>query len=888
MKKLICLIISLLFCASAGFAAVDLPEFAFTGQEITGFSIRPSFRHVTVSFSVQSSVDSYLRQESFKLKDVETKKYSSADPGGMYSGGFGTALSYVFVGERAYRNNVVKGYLDKQYLDVINSYEKYYDKRIKGTKFEEEVNLLYAFSLMETGAISNAVSILKKIASGSGDFRSVASDRVAAYYTETKSYEEMDIFASGLSSMAPFTLYSWLYSLSQLERYDRIIDAYGKNSAITSKDPRFFDFNVSAAYSLGRFEDVAAAKDRATENTAGVIADACVVRSDTGCAREMFDRIGNPEMKKVIAGKIAVAEKNTDKAEEVLKSMNSDEDRLNLFFFYIGKNFPDISLDFIDSFRFDSTINNDYIKFYKGVYYLSKKDYMNAVRYIDGVVFNRELINTAYYYRGLAYASVDASRAQRYLFKFIELSEDKQKQTVSRYMLSQLYYLDRRYDDALMLIQPCGEDFCGLLKARIYLAKNDPDNAWKSIADIKGDEAALLRATVLYNSKKFNDAIAQLKTIKTKNTESDLLMMLTLLKKGSTRDAGEIFNRHSADSRFMNAYVENLFLTGQYLEVLKLTDRDRDGYALVRAKALFSLGRTKDSAVEFRKIIDGGQNSFDAWYGLLSSYMAMGDKDRFTDAAKEVSGSRALFDKKDFLILQTAKMALDNKDTRLATMMLNSFFDNFTVSVYMRDAHLLRGQLFRDTGRVEQCLADAEVMMKDGRSDEASFLKAECLQSARPKDALKIFEELAVGSDRFRDLSYGKLIDIYTRPADVRKAAVYFKDKDTGLFYGGLEKYFGMIDQDGLSKESAFIDALIKEGAPTGLPILYYYKGRIAFNEKRYEDAATDYMKGYYLFPSSEYASKSLSGAADSYDKLGKGNEGDIVRAKLKELKRRK
>jgi hypothetical protein len=152
MKKFLVLLFTV-FIFSSAYAEVEVPGFAFTGKEISDFSIRPSFKNISVSFDVKSDFDTYLRQESFRLETGEKEGYQSDDPGSAYSGGLGTSISSVFVGDKAYRNNIVKAYLDKRYLDVVGSYEKYYDKKIKGTSFEEEVRLVYAFAMLETGSI---------------------------------------------------------------------------------------------------------------------------------------------------------------------------------------------------------------------------------------------------------------------------------------------------------------------------------------------------------------------------------------------------------------------------------------------------------------------------------------------------------------------------------------------------------------------------------------------------------------------------------------------------------------------------------------------------------------------------------------------------------------
>lgn len=882
MKKIFSFILITLFVTVYAHAAVAVPDFSFTGQdEIAGFSIRPSFKHVSVSFSVQSSFDSYLRQEMFEMQELDSKAYTSAEPGGMYSGSIGTALSSVFVGEKAYRNNIVKAYLNKQYLSVIQSYNDYY-KKIEKTKYAEEVNLVYAFSLLETGSLTNAFKIIKTIATGDGELRNVAADRYAKYVLETRSFEDFDAFASELKSVTPYTLYAWLYSLQQQAKYERVMQVYEDHQEITNADPRFADFYLTARYSLGGFDDVVAAKDKATENTAGIIADSCLVNNDTACARSVYDKIPEGSVKKVIYAKIAIAENRNSDAVRALKALDADEDKLNILLYYVSKEFPKLDVGFMEQFPFASKINDDYVKFYEGLYYLSNGDNQRAINCLDGIIFNKDLVNTSYYYRGLAYASIDRQRSQVYLLKFLELSSDKQKITVTRYMLGQFYYLDNRYDDAMMLVRSCTTSYCNVLKAKIFLEKRDLSSAWNSVDKVVGDDASLVRGSILYKRKMYSDAIKQIKLIRNTDDQSDLLLLLCYLKMDDTKSAGVIFDKHSNDSRFMNAYIEDLFLTGQYQKVLDVTNNDKSNFAVIRAKALFSLGKSKESAAQFRAIIASGQNSFDAWYGLLSSYQAMGDQQKFTDTAKEITTVDQIFDKKDFLILQTAKMALDSKDTRLATLMLNHFFDTFTISVYMKEAHLLRGQLFRDTGRIDQCLADADAINQDDKSDDADFLKAECLITSDKPASIKIFEGLAKDSDRFRDLSYGKLVEMYDAPKDILHAAEYFKGKDSASYYKGMDRYFGKLSPSELAENKPLLDKMISDGDPAGLPEAYYYKGLISYNSKEYEDSARIFMKGYYLYPDTPFGQQSLRKAIDAYDQLGKKDEAAVMRSKLK------
>lgn len=864
---------------------MDVPSFAFTGKEISEFSIRPSFRNVSVSFRVQSTFDTYLKQEQFKLNAGSTKDYKSEDPGGIYSGGFGTSISSVFVGDRAYRNNIVKGYIDRKYLDVIESYGKYYEKKIKGTDFEEEVRLVYSFALMQTGAISKSLEILKDTAYNGKYFRLIAADRVADYLLNIKAYDELDAFEDKLTQQTPYSLYSWLYSLLKLNRQDKLVKVFDANSVITAKDPRFYDFFITARYAQGGFDDVINSASKSTENTIGLVADAYLIKGDRVKALDLIAKMPDTSMTSVLKAKSAVLKGDLVRAGELLSELKNDDDKLNLFYFYIGKAFPAMNLEFISQFRFDSRINADYLKFYTGVYYLSVGNRDKAIKFLDGVIFNTDLVDAAYYYRGLAYAPVDKKRAEKYFLKYIETSSDQDKIAVSRFMLAQMAYIAGSLDDALMLVSACDKDFCKVLRARIYLDKSNLELAWANSESVKGDDAALVRATVLYQKKQYEAALKQISLMGSKTHDSDFLTMLCWLKQDRFYEADAVYAKYRGDRGFTDAYLEHLFLTGHYQEVLKQTDDRKAQFSLIRAKSLFSLGKIKEAAGLYELIVKSGANSFDAWNGLLSAYTAMNDNAKFTETAKRITEMKADFDKKDFLIYQTAMQALDIKNTKLATVLLNYFFENFHTSAYKNDAYLLRGKLFRDTGRVSQCLNDAEMMLSEGKSDDALFLKGECLESTKPKEALKIFEDMTQTSGRFRDLGYSKLIDLYTRPADILKAVNYFKDKDTARYYSGLDVYLSKLSAKELEKQKPLLDRMIADRNPAGLAAAYYYIGVINFNDKKYESSALMLMKSHYLFPTSGYSAKSLKLAIEAYKKMGRDKEADILQRKLKDMK---
>ncbi|MBQ3033390.1 MAG: hypothetical protein IJD28_03340, partial [Deferribacterales bacterium] len=107
---------------------ISVPDYSFTGREITGFTVSPGYTLVNFDFKPPSKMDMYIQNRESEFTSSEKQDYSAEEPGMMYSGSVSTSLSSVFVGEKAYRNNIVKTFLRKEYIDVIEAYEKYAEK----------------------------------------------------------------------------------------------------------------------------------------------------------------------------------------------------------------------------------------------------------------------------------------------------------------------------------------------------------------------------------------------------------------------------------------------------------------------------------------------------------------------------------------------------------------------------------------------------------------------------------------------------------------------------------------------------------------------------------------------------------------------------------------
>jgi len=882
MKKLIFSCLLFVFVASASFADVLIPEFAFTGEDISKFSVAPSYMDVSLSFNVASGFDTYIQQESFKLENTQEKEYTSAEPGGMYSGSFGTSLSSVFVGERAYRNNIVKNFIRKEYIQVIDSYGRY-KLKLAGTPYEQECTLLYGLSLMETGNLSGGSDILKGVIKSGGAAGDIASDSLFSYYFQTKNYPAVIAAGKEQAKFTEYSLYTYLYSLMQRKEYAEIEAAASSRKELFEKHPYMYDFAVVADYLLGKPDAVARLADKASANTAPLIADTLISRGDKAGAAKLVGSMPEGEAKNVLNAKLAILDKNVNKAAELTALLKVDENRLNVFFFYVSNMFPALDASFGDRIKFNKNANKDFVNYYNGLSAMAGKDYRNAVRRLDSIIFNRELIESAYFYRGIAYFRMDISKTEFLLLKYIDSSEDNEKEKIARYVLGQIYYLRGRTADALMLVEDCFTDDCKLLKAEISIGAQKYEAAEDFIGTIQGEKASKLRAAILYNKKDFEGALAELKKVPNPEAETDYLLMLTYLKLDMNEEAVRIYRKHFSDMKFFDTLTENLFLAGDYKRVLALLDatNSEPKNLLLRAKVYTSMKRYQDAEPLYRSLIAKNYAIFDSVYGLLSGYAARNMKTEFLKTGEMSLTGLGTFERKDFLLIQAARLAIDLKEIDLATKMVNRFFSEFPDSQYTREGYLLRGRLFKNTGRLEQCIADADRLMAMGESrEDALFLKADCTEAKDSAAAVKIYKELTE-SDRFRELANSKIAEVSKNPADVLKSAEYFKEKDTELYYAGMDRYLSLLGGADLLKNEQVVKDMLASKHVAIMPGAYFNQGRVLEEKKQPEQAAAMYMKSYYLFPESKYAKQSLRKTVDIYKKLGKTKEAKVLEKKL-------
>ncbi len=862
------------FLAAAGNspAQISVPNYSFTGREITGFTVKPGYTSVDFDFKPPSKMDVYLqdRKSEFNASDSDRRDYSADEPGFMYSGSVSTSVSSLFVGDRAYRNNIVKMFLNGGYIDVISSYNKYAEK-LKESEYRDEVALLYGLSLYETGSQRQAFDVLANLAKGGGPYGDVAQDSLFRKLSDLKRWDVMETAASGISSFSPYSLALWLKYLNDTDRYEDIIKVLDNNAGFEKQYPEFTNLRVSALYFLKDYKS-AASFEPVMKGAAShpLTLDAMIMTGEAAKAAPIAAGLPDSEVKSVLRAKADIALDRFKAASAEIKSVKDDKEKLALLFYAVTNKFDKVSPEFLSGFSFADKQYNDYVNFYLGLKYMSSGDYGKALNRFSLVAFNKELVRESYFYRGMAAVRVDTSRAEWNFMRYVGAGSDKERVMLSKFMLSQIYFMKGRYDDALMLVDDCSADYCRRLKADVFLSKGMYKRSLEEAAGLKDDRARLIRAGDYYNLTDYKSALGELVKIKEPGPDSEYLLMMSLFKNKRYDDAVEILEKNKNDGRILSSGVEQLMLAGYgkkalaYIETMKNLPPE---YQAERAKLLQSEGRNDEAEKIYRELLASGTNIYDSLQGLLQIAQIKGDTKKFISDSAAYLEKSGPFDKKDMFASQFAGYAMDMNEPNLAIKYVNYFMDNFRDSPYLADVYRTRARLFKFTGRYENCVSDAESAVKlGGDTGSAEFIKAECMENVDKNKAVELYRAMAVDNGRFYQPASGRLAVLSDDPDEVLLASERMKGVSPEIYKSGIIRFLEISDASSFIKHKESVYRLASDGPDDVRAAAVWRIGRDYSERDMHEEAARQYLKGYYLFPKEPYAVKNLEGAKASYD----------------------
>ncbi len=867
---------------STAFGQITVPNYSFTGQEISNFRVRPSYTTMQFNFSMPSQMDVYLKVRKQELEGGDKKDYSSEEPGNIYKDPNSAKFTSFFVGEKALRHNVVKAFLNNSYIDTIAFYERF-EKKLKSSQYNSETRFIYGMSLFYTGNHQDAVNALLDVLDTKDEYSQLAQDALFLISSELRKYNIME---EAVAKNIEFTNYSfskWIEYLYSKNRYEDIVQVLDNYPSMEKEFPQYKNIRIISYYFLKKYKDIElAAKNMHDESVIPILTDSFIMSNKLEKAKSYLNQLPKDDVYYLLSAKLDISEGRLQKAGSQVQSIKSDNEKLSLLFFAVGENFSKLTPNFLQNFRFKDRLNNDYVHYYTGIKYFEKKDYANSMLYFSLIGFNQSLMNSASFYQGMAALNLDINRSEYNFKKFISKSSDNDKLMIAKFMLAQIYYLKEKYDDALMLVDDCNTSYCSILKGDLYLALNDEDKALSFVKDKTDDRSRLIKANIYYNNKKYKSALNELTKIKKSSSDSQFLLMMCYFKEKRMLEAENIMKKNKRDIRIFSNGIQQLILAGQgkkaldYMEGLKNLSPE---FKLERAKLLAAYNRIKEAKKDYNELIVSGNYLYESLFGLFE--IAKKDKKGkyFVEDKLHFIEKSADFEKKDLLISDFASYALDIKATNTAISYVNYFMDNYPQSAYYPNVLETRAKLFRFTGRFDNCVSDADKIIAKGgtQAEDAMFMKAECLESIDKNKAMKAYKELAKSSKRFAKPAYSRVALMSNNSEDVLWASSELEKLAPKIWEKGILRYMELSSGRDFEKNKDYITKLSKTSIPSIRSAAYWRIGKHEFEKGKSEDAAVDFMKGYYLFPDEQYASKNLIGAKASYTKRKMTKETVII-----------
>lgn len=858
--------------------AIEVPEVSFYGEEISSYYVGPSFATVDIAYDNKTSYETYLEKITIESKTLKESEYETKKPGFMYSGKFLTGFASIFVGDKAFRNYIVKKFLNKDYYAVINGYNDYKEK-LEDSQYVDEVNLLYSLSLKMTGNISKAVDNLIEMSKKDNEFAIYAQDDLFKYLYEIRDYDKILEIKENIVKFSPYSLYITLKILLEKNKFREIIDLLNANNI---KDSLFEQFAIIAYYYEGEYSNVLQYKNSATKDTIFFVIDAAINMSDIDYAKSLMNTLADNEMINYFNGRLAILDDNINELERCTNSLSKDKNRLNLMFLYLQKYFPNIDLAFLDAINYNDMSYKDYVYFYSALYSLKQKDYLTTASFLQRITFNPDLIKEANFYLGMAYINLDKERAKHYLMKYINDGNNKKKIDAARYFLGNLYLVEGNTNNALVITSSCEEPYCIDLKARIFINRGDYDKAIKLANMLDNDRKYYYYGVNFYSKKEYEKALENLRKIEKPDVETNKLIMLTYFKLNRVNDALGILNKYKELPAFKKEAVDYLFLTGDYERVLGLTSDEKSPYLLlIRAKSLYSLKKYKYSLDVFEKLLKNREYLYDVILSLINIYDKLYKGDEYIEKSLALI-NKYNFDKKDELLVKLINQTTE-ENVNLSIGLINYFLDQFKQSIYLDDVYLARAKVFHSIKKDDQCITDTNYLLKkDPGNIEALYIQAICYESVDKNIAGKVYTKLIENENPYTNLGYKKIVELSNDKKALLKAANYFKNSEEQLYISAMIKYVDLEDIEKLSEYEEFINKLKSYKNPKIISVGYYLYGKLLEGKKQYSKATDNYMKAYYLYEKSEYAKKSLKRAYEIYKKMNDEVSANKVKKMLK------
>ena len=856
-----------------GFAQISVPNYSFQGEEITEFKVKPNYTLLQFNFTMPNEMEIYLEKRKTELESIDKKDYESEEPGAMYKSQGSASFSSIFVGPKAFRNNVVKLFLNKEYLEVVASYTMFENKLID-TEFADETKFLYGVSLFRTGSQREGVDVLISMFHNKNEYSKLAIDAVFKIASELKSYSIMETAAGSIEEFTMYSLSKWIEVLYEKDRYDEVIQLLNLYPDLEKEYSTFKNVRVTCLYFNQEYDKVEEiSKSIKDVKILPLVADSFIMSKKYDLAKKTLMKMKVDDTFLLLTGKIDIAEGKLKNASEKAKKIKRDNEKLSLLFYSISEQFNKVTIDYLKSFKFKDRVNNDYINFYLGLKYYEMKEYANASLYFSLIAFNKPLVQSSYFYQGMATINIDIDRAEFSFNKYLNVGTDSNQLMLSKYMLGQVYFLKKFYDDALMLVDDCSTSYCRILKADIYFALDEEEKGFALIKDLKEDRAKLIRANYYYNKKDYKTALSEITSIKNRDVNSEYIKMMCLFKTNKIAEAEVIMNKYISNENVFTSGMLQLILVGQGKKALAFMDDKEEldpKLRLERAKLYGNYKEYKKAEADYNKLIIDGDYLFDSLSGLFELSKIQGKapafmKDKFVFVDKSVD-----FTNKDMFVADVIVYANRIKEVNSAITYINYFEANYPKSPYMETVVNTKVKLFKNNKRYDSCVQEANniIAKNDNRKEEAMFTKAECLEFVNNAESSATYREIADSSIRFMIPALTRIIKMSFSADDVLYAAEKIKNNDAFLWQEGVLRFLDISDSDNYTKHEEKIKNFSYKSTSKIRAASFWRIGKEQFNKNQMEEAALSFMTGYYLYPyDKKYSIENLYGAKASYTK---------------------
>lgn len=850
---------------------VKLPEFSFTGKEIGSVSVKPSYPEININFKVQSGIDIFLEKMKLEQKGVNTRSYSFEEPGFMFGGTFRTAIASIFVGDKAYRNYIAKKFFNKEYAYVIDGYENYHEK-LKGGDLEKEIKFFYALSLMEMGNIKSSIPLLKELSSGTDNMTYYSQDKLFEYLTKIGDSDGKLDICNRINRFTEYGLYNCLDTYYKKDMFDNVIKLSDQNREILNKNKQLDTYKIASLYMKGDLKSLLGYDPDFYKDVAGYIADAYLEKGEWDKAESIISKITNKEIKLFYSVKLAILKNDKPFLIVNANKIENDNNKLFLMLFYVNRNFPNVDMEIINNIKFENPVFYDYSNFYTGMVLLSEKRYIEAAESLNKISFYEELIENSIFYLAICYYYSDYGLSEIFFKKYLEKGKDKEKILLSKYMLGQFLFGDKKYDEALESIKGCNTNYCNELEAEIYFNKGDYKKASVKASHLFTDRGYLIAASSLFNLQNYEGALVYLKRIEKNSRDSDLLAMLTYFKLSKIDQGLDIYKKYNYDKDFTDNAARYLYLSGNYsdvINILRSKEKINSEQELMLANSYFSIGKYDEAIKRYFLLIDKKLYIYESSMAIFSIAQNQKDTGYVDKLITKISTMK--FENKDILSLNLIRYLKENGNNKIALEKLNQFMKNFPTSNYLKDAYLLRGYLHESLGLYDECIKDSDrVLEYSSKDEEAKFVKAMCLKNINKKSALEIYQELADKSKRFEDVAKREIVMLTEDPLTIKESLNYFKTRDNIFYYDSMVRMLGLLEMRKEFPEfEAYIDELVATRSEKYVPVGYYYKSVLMFVKGDFKNSLNFAMRCYYLFPKSPFTIKAMQLALQIYKKNG-------------------